>query len=173
MALIVADMPKFSAEDGDSFDIHVQLLNGYFNAVGIDPNGDGGPPTGRDRAIGVLRSSLKGSVAQWFDENVMGKNWKLKYLITNGGANMAALRALVVVQGGAGLHANSFVAGSPADVYSRDPANVAVIIGNSMIPDHDMYGGDTEWERIGAEPSADPVNATNANNNRPIVLPNI
>jgi len=42
-----------------------------------------------------------------------------------------------------------------------------------MVPSFDMLGGDTEWERIGAEPSRDPVNAPGANNNQPIVLPGI
>ena len=59
---------------------------------------------------------------------------------------MAGLRALNVPQGGAGLHANSFVAGSPADIYSRDPANAGVTVGQSMIPAHDMLGGDEQWE---------------------------
>jgi hypothetical protein len=42
-----------------------------------------------------------------------------------------------------------------------------------MIPGHDILGGDEQWERIGAEPSGDAVNATNARNNQPIVLQGI
>src|SRR5688572_26036955 len=173
MALIVADMPRFSVEDGHDLDAFIHLYIGYLNAVGVDPNADGGPPTGKDRAMGILRSCLQGSTAQWFDENIVGKNWKLKYFITNGGANMAALRGLAVAPGAVGLHANSFVPGSPADIYSRVPANGAITIGASMIPDHDILGGDEQWERIGAEPSGDAVNATNARNNQPIVLQGI
>ena len=174
MALIVADMPRFSIENDDDLDSYIHLYRGYLNTVGIDPNGAAGAPTGRDRAMGVLRSGLQGSAAEWFDENIVGKNWKLKYFITNGGANMAALRALAVPQNAvAGLHVGSLVAGSPADAYSREPVNAAATVGQAFIPNHDMLGGDTEWIRIGAEPSGDPVNATNANNGQPIVLPGI
>ena len=170
MAFIVADMPKFSVEDGDDFDVHVRLLNGYFNTIGLNPNADGGVPAGRDRAMGVLRSSLRGSIAEWFDEHIMGKNWKLTYFISHhGNINMAQLRALPIAQGGANaLRAGTFPAGSPAAAYSA--AHPAATVGAAFIPDHDMFGGDAQWERIGAEPSDDPVNAINNNNNRPIVL---
>ena len=175
MAVVVASIPTFSIEEEDNLDAFIDRLIGYYNAIGVNPNGaGGGPPIGRDRAMGILRGCLKGSVADWFDEQIVGKNWKLKYFLSAGGAgNIGVLQALAVVQGGAGLHANSFVAGSPADVFSRDPANGAVTIQASMVPSFDMLGGDTEWERIGAEPSRDPVNAPGANNNQPIVLPGI
>ena len=175
MAVVVASIPTFSIEEEDNLDAFIDRLIGYYNAIGVNPNGaGGGPPIGRDRAMGILRGCLKGSVADWFDEQIVGKNWKLKYFLSAGGAgNIGVLQALTVPQGGAGLHANSFVAGSLADVFSRDPANGAVTIQASMVPSFDMLGGDIEWERIGAEPSRDPVNATNANNNQPIVLPGI
>lgn len=173
MALVVADMPRFSVEDGHDLDAFIHLYIGYLNAIGVNPNGVGGPPTGRERAMGILRSCLQGSAAQWFDETIVGKNWKLSHFITNGGANMAVLRGLAVAPGAVGLHANSFVAGSPADIYSRDPANIAVTIGASLIPNHDILGGDREWERIGAEPSGDAVNGTAVGNNNPIVLQGI
>ena len=175
MAVVVASIPTFSIEEEDNLDAFIDRLIGYYNAIGVNPNGaGGGPPIGRDRAMGILRGCLKGSVADWFDEQIVGKNWKLKYFLSAGGAaNIGVLQALTVPQGGAGLHANSFVAGSPADVFSRDPANGAVTIQASMVPSFDMLGGDIEWERIGAEPSRDPVNAPGANNNQPIVLPGI
>jgi len=175
MAVVVASIPTFSIEEEDNLDAFIDRFIGYLNAIGVNPNGaGGGPPIGRVRAMGILRGCLKGSVADWFDEQIVGKNWKLKYFLSAGNAgNMGILQALTVPQGGAGLHANSFVAGSPADVYSRDPANGAVTIQASMVPSFDMLGGDIEWERIGAEPSRDPANAPGANNNQPIVLQHI
>jgi hypothetical protein len=174
MAVVVASIPTFSTEEDDNLDAFIDRYIGYLNALGINPNADGGPPTGKQRAMGILRGCLKGSVAQWFDEQIVGKNWKLKYFLSNGGAgNIGVLQPLTVPQGGVGLHANSFVIGSPADVYSRDPANNAVTIQASMVPSFDMRGGDQEWERIGAEPTRDPVNATNANNQQPIVLQDV
>src|SRR5581483_6750369 len=138
MAVIVAEMPKFSIEDGDSIDTFVQLLNGYLNTVGINPNADGGPPTGKAKAMGILRSCLRGSIAEWFDENILGKNWKLTNLRTNGGADMAALRALAVREADPGLHPNSYVPGSLAHIFSQVATNAAITIGAALNPNHDI-----------------------------------
>src|ERR1043166_2606961 len=142
MAVVVASIPTFSIEEEDNLDAFIDRLIGYYNAI----NGAGGGlPIGRDRAMGILRECLKGSVADWFDEQIVGKNWKHKYFLSAGGAgNIGILQPLAVVQGGAGLHANSFVAGSLADVFSRDPANGAVTLQASMVPSFDMLGGDIE-----------------------------
>ena len=67
MALVVADMPRFSMENGNDLDVFILLYIGYLNAIGVDPNADGGPPTGRNRAMGILRSCLQGETARWFD----------------------------------------------------------------------------------------------------------
>jgi hypothetical protein len=167
MALVVASLPTYSIEEGDNFDAFNDRLIGYYHAVGVNPDGaGGGPPNGRNRAMGILRSCLKGSVADWFDENVVGKNWKLKYFLARGGANVNALQALTVPQTNAGgtLHVNSLVAGSPADVYSRVAGNAGHTVRQAFIPgyvDVGLNGGDEQWERIGGEPTSDPVNAPN------------
>ena len=175
MAIVVADLPKFSIEDGDDFDIFNHLYIGHLNTVGVNPNAVGGPPTGRSRAMGILRSCLKGSVANWFDKTFIGKNWKLKYLLSNGGANMNAYQALTVPQGAVAgsLNPNSLVPNSPADIYSRNGANALHTVQQAFLPGFNMLGGDTEWERAGAEPSDDAPNATGAGNQQPIVLAGI
>jgi hypothetical protein len=172
MAIVVADLPKFSIEDGDDFDVFTHLYLGHLNTVGVNPNAGGGPPSGRDRAMGILRSCMKGSVANWFDERITGKNWKLKYFLARNVANMGALVASTVVQdgGGGNLPVNSFEAGLLADLYSRNAVNALITVQQAFIPDHDPLGGDQQWERIGAEPTGDPVNAVNAGNGQPIVL---
>ena len=58
MALVIADMPRFSMENSDNLDVFILLYIGYLNAIGVDPNANGGLPTGRNRAIGILRSCL-------------------------------------------------------------------------------------------------------------------
>src|SRR5436309_15957778 len=73
----------------------------------------------------------------------------------------------------AGLHVNSYVPGSPAHVYSQVAANAIHTIGDTMIPNHDIFGGDAQWELIGAEPSIDAANATNSGDGNPIVLQGI
>src|ERR1051325_9109304 len=172
MALVVADIPRFSVEKGHDLDAFIYLYIGYLNTIGINPNDVAGNPTGRSRAIGVLRSCLEGSVAEWFDENITGKNWKLKNILLSGNFTLANLVAFTVNQGAGGgaCPANTFVPGSAAAIFSADPANVAVTIGASMVPSHDMMGHDAEWERAGAEPTSDPVNIAIAGNNRPVVL---
>lgn len=175
MAIVVADLPKFSIEDGDDFDVFNHLYIGHLATIGVNPNAVGGPPTGRQRAMGILRSCLKGSVASWFDKTFIGKNWKLKYLLSNGGANTNAYQALTVPQGGVAgsLNPNSLVPNSPADIYSRNGANALHTVQQAFLPVFNMLGGDTEWERSGAEPSDDAPNATGAGNQQPIVLPGI
>ena len=175
MALVVADMPRFSVEKGHDLDAFIHLYIGYLHAIGVNPNGDGGPPSGRERAISILRSCLEGSVAEWFDENITGKNWKLKNILLSGNFTLANLIAFTVNQGAGGgaCPANTFVPGSAAAIFSADPANVAVTVGASMVPPHDMMGHDAEWERAGAEPTSDPVNIAIAGNNQPVVLDGI
>jgi hypothetical protein len=164
MAVVSVGAPTFSIEDGDDLDLFIDLYIGYLNALGIDPYAvAGGPPNGRQRAMGILRACLKGSAAQWFDDYVVGKNWKIANILSRGGANMGALRALVVPEGAGGPNANTYLPGSQAQIYATTPANAGHTIGASLIPGHDLIGGDPAWERSGGQPTRDPVNATNAN----------
>src|SRR2546429_10028361 len=106
MAVVVASIPTFSIEEEDNLDAFIDRLIGYYNAISVNPNGaGGGPPIGRDRAMGILRGCLKGSVTGWFDEQIVGKKWKLKYFLSARGAgNIAVLPGLAVVQGEHGVH---------------------------------------------------------------------
>jgi hypothetical protein len=165
-------MPRFSVEKDYDLDAFIYLYISYLNAIGVNPNADGDPPTGRDKAVSILRSCLEGSVAEWFDENIIGKNWKLRNILLSGNFTLAQLVAFTVNQGAGGgaCPANTFVPGSAADNYSADALNHAITVGASMIPPHDMMGHDGEWERAGAEPTSDPVNIAVAGNNMPVVL---
>ena len=144
MALVVADMPRFSVEKGHDLDAFIHLYIGYLNTIGIDPNDVAGNPTGRSRAMGVLRSCLEGSVAEWFDEYITGKNWKLKNILLSGNFTVAQLIAFTVNQGAGGgaCPANTFVLGSAADIYATNALNAAITVGASMVPPHGMMGHD-------------------------------
>ena len=128
MALVVADMPRFSVEKGHDLDVFIYLYIGYLNAISVDPNADGGPPTGRDRAVSILRSCLERSVAEWFDENITRKNWKLRNILLSGNFTLTQLVAFTINQeaGDGACPANTFVSGSAVDNYSADALNHAI-----------------------------------------------
>ncbi|CAG8692652.1 4933_t:CDS:1, partial [Cetraspora pellucida] len=60
----------------------------------------GGPPTGREVAIGYLRGCMKGRALEWFDEEITTKqNWELANLLDNTGqANLVAVNGKTAVQ---------------------------------------------------------------------------
>ena len=63
MAVATLGLPVFrSTEDEDLF-IFIDLYRGYLNSIGVDPLADGGPPTGWQRAVGILRSCMQGFAA--------------------------------------------------------------------------------------------------------------
>ena len=44
MAVVVASIPTFSIEEEDNLDAFIDRLIGYYNAIGVNPNGAGGGP---------------------------------------------------------------------------------------------------------------------------------
>ncbi|PKK58208.1 hypothetical protein RhiirC2_796677 [Rhizophagus irregularis] len=66
----------------------------YLQNQGVDPaDNAGGPPTGREVAIGYLRGCMRGRALEWFDEEITTKqNWELANLLDNTGqANLVAV----------------------------------------------------------------------------------
>ncbi|CAI2181509.1 16587_t:CDS:2 [Funneliformis geosporum] len=63
----------------------------------------GGPPTGRDQAIGYLRGCMRGRTLEWFDDEITTKqNWELANLLYNTGqANLVAVNGRTAIQIGA------------------------------------------------------------------------
>ncbi|CAB4432120.1 unnamed protein product [Rhizophagus irregularis] len=126
--------------------------------------------------MGILRSCMADEAAEWFDREITGKNWELSGITSRGGANLAAFVALVIPEGAGGPNAGTYVNGSQARAYSRDPANAAATIRAAFIPTHDLMGGDVAWGRAGARPTDRAAPATAdagiaANDNQPIVFP--
>ena len=71
MTLVIVDMPRFLVEKGHDLNTFIYLYIGYLNTISVNPNVDDGPPTGRDKAVSILRSCLEGLVAEWFDKNII------------------------------------------------------------------------------------------------------
>ena len=133
MAVISIGLPVF--EDGldDDIEVFINLYWGYLHGIGIDPtNPGGGPPTGANRAMGVLRGCLKGPGAEWWDREITGKNWKIANVRKQGRANMGALRALIVPEGVGGPNAGTYVPGSASSLDSVDAVNALDTIGNTV-----------------------------------------
>jgi len=173
MATVAIGLPVF---DGSTdLDVFIDLWRGYLNSININPYDKvAGPPCGWERAMGILRSCMSGEAAEWFDQEITGKNWELSFINSAGAAaTLNALSALTIPEGGVGLHAGTYVLGSEAAIFAARPANAALTVRQAFIPSHNLMGGDECWKRCGARPTSRVARGTNANNNRPIVVEGI
>ncbi|GES92388.1 hypothetical protein GLOIN_2v1778046 [Rhizophagus clarus] len=126
----------------------------------IDPNDNaGGPPTGRDNAIGHLRACMRGRTLEWFDDEITTKqNWELINLLDNTGqANLVAVNGRTAVQIGA--NALNEAVGQPGNAIVKLRAV------------EDAWNED--WHIAGGRPTNDPVNAPNANAGNTVVVAGI
>jgi hypothetical protein len=181
MAFATLGMPTFSGKEDEDLFIFIDLYRGYLNAIGIDPADVAGNPTGASRAMGILRSCMKGQAADWFDRNITGKNWKLNnimVILANG--NTAALRALALNA----VAANTFRPLSAAANFAGAAGNAALLVGNTVFPNRALVGVDEAWGRAGGQPTTDPpnyiggagpaiINAPGFGAGHPYVFPNI
>ncbi|GBC20285.2 hypothetical protein GLOIN_2v1778046 [Rhizophagus irregularis DAOM 181602=DAOM 197198] len=178
MATTAIGLPIFEGKATDDIDTFVRLYMGYLDTINLNPYAAGGPPEFWKRAMGILKSCMAGEAAEWFDREITGKNWELSGITSAGGANLAAFVALVIPEGVGGPNVGTYVNGSEAQIYSRDPVNALVTIRAAFIPTHDLMGGDEAWKRAGARPTDRAAPATAdagvaVNNNHPIVFPGI
>src|SRR5688572_28380672 len=126
----------------------------------IDPNDNaGGPPTGRDNAIGHLRACMRGRTLEWFDDEITTKqNWELTNLFDNTGqANLVAVNGRTAVQIGA--NALNEAVGQPGNAIVKLRAV------------EDAWNED--WRIAGGRPTNDPVNAPNANAGNTVVVASV
>ncbi|PKK74069.1 hypothetical protein RhiirC2_775243 [Rhizophagus irregularis] len=119
----------------------------------------GGPPTGRDQAIGYLRGCMQGRTLEWFDDEITTKqNWKLQNLTDGTGqANLVAVNGRTAIQIGAdGLNE---ALGQP---------------GNAIVKLRAVEGSwDEDWHIVGGRPTNLPVNLPNAGNGTTVVVAGI
>jgi hypothetical protein len=127
---------------------------------GVDPaDNAGGPPTGREVAIGYLRGCMRGRALEWFDEEITTKqNWELANLLDNTGqANLVAVNGRNAGQ--IGNQALNEAFGQP---------------GTAIVKLRAVEGPwDEDWRIAGGCPTNDPVNAPNANNGTTVVVTGI
>jgi hypothetical protein len=127
---------------------------------GIDPaDNAGGPPTGRDQAIGYLRGCMRGRTLEWFDDEISSKaNWELTNLTDGTGqANLVAVNGRTAIQIGAdGLNE-----------ALRQPGTAIVKLRAVEGP------WDEDWRVAGGRPTNAVVNLPNAGNGTTVVVPGI
>ena len=167
MAAVTVDPPKFSGGIEDDIEQFTRLFRGFLHSLNINPVG----AVGRAQALGMLRNYLKGEAASWYDEEILGKNWKLNNIFDNHGTNTVAL---LQAQNMGQMNGNaSFRPHSLAHVFAHVGANGAVLVGsaNANMLRHEEFDEDW-WTNSGGEPTDEPANI-GAGNNNPIVLPGI
>ena len=99
MANVTLGMPIFSGDPDEDVELFLDLFRGYLAGLGINPADNAGNPTGHSRALGLLRGCMREAAADWFDRELIGKNWELYDVFENHGqANWAALVAQTMPQ---------------------------------------------------------------------------
>ena len=164
MAGVSMTPPTFEGHIDQDINVFIRRFQGFLNSIGINP------VLQRDRAIGLFQSCLQGPAGEWYDRNILGKNWKLNNIYNNHGANdTAGLKALTMQQM---RTTGSFRPHSLASTFANLPGNDAVTVNNPrMLPDGAF---EQDWTNAGGEPTDEPVNApANPGNNNPIVLQGI
>lgn len=107
MSLISLGIPTYDGSEEADFNLFVSHYRGHLGAVNVNPLDLAANPSGASRAMGILRGSLQGRAAEFFDRELAGKHWEIQFIHKNGTANLAQLQALVVPEGGGGPNANT------------------------------------------------------------------
>lgn len=177
MSLISLGIPTYDGSEEADFDLFVSHYLGHLGAVNVNPCDLAGNPSGASRAMGILRGSLQGRAAEFFDRELAGKRWEIQYIHKNGViANLAGLQALIVPEGALGPNANTYVNPSTARTYSLVAGNALHTIGGSFIPTGLRFMDNEAWERSGGRPTNEPANEPRnhiAGNGHPFVLAQI
>ncbi|GES89645.1 hypothetical protein GLOIN_2v1778046 [Rhizophagus clarus] len=160
LILNMAGIPHPYFDCDDSIPDFLAQLRLDLQNRGIDPNDNvGDPPTGRDNAIGHLRTCMRGRTLKWFDNEITTKqNWELTNLLDNTGqANLVAVNGRTALQIGA--NALNEAVGQPGNAIVKLRAV------------EDAWNED--WRIAGGRPTNDPVNAPNANAGNTVVVAGI
>lgn len=157
MATVALGLPIFEGREDENFNQFIKLYKEYLHSFNINPaDASGGPLASYEKVLSILRTCLKGHAAEWYDNNILGKNVRLRNIlvrvITN--CNKAAFWALAlnnaVVTAAAPNHV--LVANSVATQYQQGHNNA----GNFMTeiwPDYEINRANNDiWrDRAGME----------------------
>ncbi|EXX67389.1 hypothetical protein RirG_114840 [Rhizophagus irregularis DAOM 197198w] len=156
----MAGIPQPFFDWDDSIPDFLAKLRLYLQNQGVDPaDNAGGPPTGREVAIGYLKGYMRGRALEWFDEEITTKqNWELANLLDNTGqAN------LVVVNG-----RNAGQIGNQALNEAFGQPGTAIVKLKAV-----ESPWNEDWRIADGRPANIAVNALNANNGTTVVVAGI
>ena len=159
MATVAIGMPVFAGHDEDDLERFIELYKGYIHSIGIDPSAGGGPPTGWEKAMGILRACLTGPAAKWYDSNILGKRVKLRNIRVRAvHGDEGAFKALNA-NAGANCPVNTWVAGTGAANYAVPGGVAANVPVTDIWPDYVLEGNRDIWvNRAGMELTNDALN---------------
>src|ERR1700722_1010956 len=130
MAVVTIGLPIFRGGEDDDLFNYIDLYRGHLNSLGINPLDLAANPSGSSKLLGILRGSMQGESAEWFDREITGKNWKINNVnavVANG--LEAEFKALLLGPPSAG---GTFRAGSDAANFAGVAGNAGLTIGNTM-----------------------------------------
>lgn len=165
MAGVSMTPPIFEGHIDQDINVFIRRFKGFLDGIGIVP------PVGAC-AIGLFQSCLQGPAADWYDRNILGKNWKLNNIFNNHGqADIAGLQGQTMQEM---RTTNSFRPNSLASTFANIGGNNVVTVGDPIAKMIPAEAFEEDWTNAGGEPTDDPVNipAVHGNNN-PIVLQGI
>ncbi|EXX58409.1 hypothetical protein RirG_198280 [Rhizophagus irregularis DAOM 197198w] len=138
MATVALGLPIFEGREDENFNQFIKLYKEYLHSFNINPaDASGGPLASYEKVLSILRTCLKGHAAEWYDNNILGKNVRLRNI-------------LVLVTAAAPNHV--LVANSVATQYQQGHNNA----GNFMTeiwPDYEINRANNDiWrDRAGME----------------------
>jgi hypothetical protein len=168
MAGVTLKPPEFAGGVDEDVNIFTRKFQGFLAGININAT----VIADRVRALGILRSCLTKDAGEWFDENILGKNWMLTNIYDNTTTNTTAnLQALTMAQMNG---TNSFRLHSSGAVFANRLGNNAVTVGDLVARMLPPRAFEEDWTNSGGEPTDEaPRFAGNTAGNLPIILPGI
>jgi hypothetical protein len=145
MANIALGLPIFASREEDDLERFIELYKGYLHTLGINPAAGVGAPTGWEKANGILHACMTGPVAEWYDNNILDKQVRLKGILThvNHGTE-AAFRALAF-NAGANVPGGTWPAGAASTAYVG--LNLGHLV-STIWPNYNLDENNDTWTRL-------------------------
>jgi hypothetical protein len=146
MTNIALGLPIFAGREEDDLERFIELYKDYLHTLGINPAASAGPPAGWEKANGILRACITGPAAEWYDNNILGKQVRLRDILThiNHGAE-AAFRVLAFNDGTGNVPAGTWPAGSASAAYVGLNAGHPV---STIWPNYNLNENNDTWIRL-------------------------
>ncbi|CAJ0847170.1 5571_t:CDS:2 [Entrophospora sp. SA101] len=164
MAGVSVAIPNFSGGMDEDITTFVRRFHGFLDSININVRDN----AQRVQATGLFQSALSGPAGDWYDEEILGKNWMLTNIYDNTTVNTTAnLQARTMAQMNT---SNSFRLHSLAHAFAHRPGNNAITVGAveaRMVPPKAFA---EDWTNSGGEPTDDAPRFAGNSGAVPIIL---